>query len=325
MDFTQAGELRARIHAELEGRLFGLDDVIDGMLVGLISRGHVLLTGVPGLAKTMLVSALGNLLDLRFRRVQFTPDLMPGDIVGSEVLDVDPATGRREFRFVPGPVFCNLLLADEINRTPPRTQAALLEAMQERSVTVGNSSYPLEPPFIVFATMNPLEQEGTYVLPEAELDRFLLQIKLQYPSAVDEERIAGLRGEDPLAGLQAITSSTEVLAFQGLMGSVSVPEVLIKTAVQLSRETRPESSSSAEIRRAVRFGAGPRASQALVRCAAARALLHGRPTALLEDLGAVATPVLRHRMVLNFEALAEGLDVESLLPEILERSGLGTA
>lgn len=320
MDFAQCQSLTQRIHASVAERLYGLESVMEGCLYGLFSGGHVLLMGVPGLGKTMLINALGRLLDLQFQRVQFTPDLMPGDIVGSEVLDVDPVTERKSFRFVQGPVFTNLLLADEINRTPPRTQSALLEAMQENAVTVGQQTYALPKPFTVFATMNPIEQEGTYVLPEAELDRFLLQLELEYPAWDNEKRIARDRGKDPVAGLTPVAHAQDIEDIRKLVQTVEVPDAVVEAAVRLVRATRPGAQASAEVQDNVRFGAGPRASQSLVRCASARAAMHGRPLVLLEDVETVAVSVLQHRINLTYEAIARGVRARDIVQTLARQT-----
>lgn len=305
-----AAALCQQIYSELRKVFFGQDQVVSQVLAALLAGGHVLLEGKPGLGKTHLVIALANTFGGQFGRIQFTPDLMPSDITGSEVLDVDPETGQKIFRFLQGPVFTNLLLADEINRTPPRTQSALLEAMQERSVTIGQSTHALPRPFVVFATMNPIEQEGTYILPEAELDRFLMQIRLGYPSARDEMAIASGRGRDPAEGLEPVATEDDFAMMRKAVAAVDVPSTFVEQAVAIVRATREGSEN-------VRFGAGPRASQSLIRCAAARAALHGRPVVLNEDLQAVVKPVLRHRVHLTFDAISRQIDVDTVLDTLV--------
>jgi MoxR-like ATPase len=298
-------------------RVVGQVDVVELMLVALLARGHALLVGVPGLAKTLLVASLAQALDLGFGRVQFTPDLLPADITGTDVLqeDVD-ANGRshRRVRFLPGPIFHNLVLADEINRTPPKTQAALLQAMQERRVTVGTQTHALPDPFQVFATRNPIEQEGTYPLPEAQLDRFLLEIHIEYPSENEEREIARKTTSAELGDVPRVLGADEVRALQKLVPRIPVTDAAVELAVALGRATRPnDPRAPREARELVRFGAGPRGSQALVLAAKARAALAGNAAADVDDIRAVVTPVLRHRLVLSYRAEAEGVrDVDVL-------------
>ncbi|UJR81150.1 ATPase associated with various cellular activities, AAA-3 [Sandaracinus amylolyticus] len=312
-------DARRRLVAEVKKRIVGQDDVIELMLISLFARGHGLFVGVPGLAKTLLISTLAEVLSLRSSRIQFTPDLMPTDITGTDVLEEDPASGERRFRFVPGPVFTNVLLADEINRTPPKTQAALLQAMAEGRVTAGGKTYPLELPYLVFATQNPIEQEGTYPLPEAQLDRFLFQIDVGYPSADEEmeivRRTTAPIGEPPTA----VLTREEILDLQALVPRVPVAPHVIEHAVKLVRLSRPEESGAPDfVKSYVAFGAGPRASQALVMGAKARAVLDGRFAAEVEDVRALATPVLRHRIVASFRAEAEGVRAADLVQRLLE-------
>ncbi|MEM6958628.1 MAG: MoxR family ATPase, partial [Myxococcota bacterium] len=287
-------------------------------LVALFARGHGLFVGVPGLAKTLLVQTLGQVLDLHTARIQFTPDLMPADITGTDILEEDPATGRRSFRFMKGPIFTQLLLADEINRTPPKTQAALLQAMAEGHVTAGGRTYPLDTPYLVFATQNPIEQEGTYPLPEAQLDRFLVQIDVSYPT--DEEELEIVRqttstlGEAP----DAVLSAADVLMFQELIPRVPVADHVLRYAVGLVRKTRPSDDGFEEARAYLSYGAGPRASQALILAAKTLAALEGRFAAELEDVQRLAIPILRHRLVLNFRARAEGVDTAAVIDALLE-------
>jgi MoxR-like ATPase len=309
----------ARIVAEVKKRIVGQDEVIDLLLVALFARGHGLFVGVPGLAKTMLITTLAEVLSLRSNRIQFTPDLMPSDITGTDVLQIDPETGERGFRFVPGPVFTNILLADEINRTPPKTQAALLQAMAEGRVTAGGRTYPLEPPYLVFATQNPIEQEGTYPLPEAQLDRFLFQIDVGYPSAEEEveivRRTTAPAGEPP----DPVLGRAEILALQDLVPRVPAAAHVVQHAVALARASRPDATDApALVREYVSFGAGPRASQALVLGAKARAVLSGRYAAEIEDVRSLAAPVLRHRLVPSFKAEAEGIGARQVIQAILE-------
>ncbi|MBI5239513.1 MAG: MoxR family ATPase [Elusimicrobia bacterium] len=299
--------------------IIGQDHVIEELLIALFSRGHCLLEGVPGLAKTLMISSLARLLDLKFSRIQFTPDLMPSDVTGTEVLHEDPQTRQRSFRFLPGPVFANMILADEINRTPPKTQSAVLEAMQEWQVTSAGATRPLPLPFFVMATQNPIEQEGTYPLPEAQLDRFFLQIAVDYPSAEDEKRIVTETTGSKDVKLTPALTGAEVLAFQDLVRRVPAPDSAVDYAVRLARMTRPDSDGAREdVRKWVAWGAGPRASQALVVGAKARALLSGRFAVCVDDVKAVAKPVLRHRLVLNFQAEAEGVRPDALIERLLQ-------
>jgi MoxR-like ATPase len=299
-------------------RIVGQDDVIDGVLTALLAGGHSLLIGVPGLAKTLLVSTIAEALDLSFNRVQFTPDLMPGDITGTELVEEDPATGRRGFRFVPGPVFANVLLADEINRTPPKTQAALLQAMQEHQVTAAGKTYHLPDPFFVLATQNPIEQEGTYPLPEAQLDRFMLELRVGYPSREEEEQVVERTTGSGAVTIEPVLDSTAILGLQQLVRRIPVSKGLVRSAVALARMTRPgDGQAPAFIKEYVEWGAGPRASQYLVLGAKARAAMAGRPMADLDDVKAVAPAVLRHRIVTNFSAEAAERSSESLVSELI--------
>ncbi len=309
---------RTRIRAEVQKRVVGQDAVVDLLLVALFARGHGLFVGVPGLAKTLLITTLGETLSLRSNRIQFTPDLMPADITGTDVLEEDPASGQRRFRFSPGPVFAHVLLADEINRTPPKTQAALLQAMAEGRVTVGGRTYDLEAPFLVFATQNPIEQEGTYPLPEAQLDRFLLQIDVDYPSEADEIEIVRRTTAPSIAAPSPVLSREEIVAMQALVPRVPAAPHVIAHAVALARATRPAEASAPDIvKRYVGFGAGPRASQALVLGAKARAVLDGRFAAEVEDVRALAPYVLRHRLVPSFRAEAEGVRAPTVVEAVL--------
>ena len=312
---------RNALEAEVGKRVVGQSQVVEGLLIALLANGHALLVGVPGLAKTLLVSTLADALDLRFNRIQFTPDLMPTDITGTEVLEEDRTTGRRAFKFVRGPIFANVVLADEINRTPPKTQAALLQAMQERAVTVSGETFPLEAPFFVLATQNPIEQEGTYPLPEAQLDRFMLELRVGYPSREEEERIVlETTGTEP-ARVNPVLGADELRALQGLVRRVPAPPSLAAYAVRIVRATRPDDESAAELtRQYVDWGAGPRASQYLVLAAKARAALSGRPAPDYDDVRAVAPAVLRHRVVPNFQAEADGRTSADLVTELIEAS-----
>ena len=297
--------------------IVGQEAAVEELLLAFLAGGHGLLEGVPGLAKTLMIRTLADAVDLSFRRIQFTPDLMPSDIIGTEILEEEHATGRRFFKFVKGPVFANIVLADEINRTPPKTQAALLEAMQEYAVTYGGTTYPLDKPFFVLATQNPIEQTGTYPLPEAQLDRFLLYIRVGYPGGADETEILRRttgRGSDEA---RPVLSGQDVMAAQALTREVSISEDLLDYVTRLVRATRPDESASAYVKEWTRWGAGPRAGQALVLASKARALLHGRLAVTLPDLRAVAPPVLRHRILVNFRAEAEGISADDVTSRLL--------
>ena len=309
-----------QIKSEVGKIIVGQDQVVELMLTALLTRGHALLVGVPGLAKTMLVKTLASSLNLRFNRIQFTPDLMPSDITGTDVLEEDMTTGKRFFKFIPGPVFCNILLADEINRTPPKTQAALLQAMQEGFVTASGEQHTLEPPFLVFATQNPIEQEGTYPLPEAQLDRFMFFLYVDYPSQAEEEEIVLRHTSPDRPGVGPVLSAKEILALQALVEKVPVPAHIVSYSVNLVRATRPQESRSGEfVRQMVRWGAGPRASQYLVASAKARAVVNGRTAVDIEDVRALAVPVLRHRIIPNFHAEAEGITSVDIVNRLLEQ------
>jgi MoxR-like ATPase len=318
----QLQQAHQSMRREIAHRIVGQDRVIEEMMIALFSGGHVLLEGVPGLAKTLLISTLARVMHLSFGRIQFTPDLMPADITGSEIMEEDQASGRREFRFVRGPVFANVILADEINRTPPKTQAALLQAMQEKQVTAAGHTMPLEAPFFVLATQNPIEQEGTYPLPEAQLDRFMFNILIGYPDLDDEVRIVesttGVVGDDPSVVLQR----EDVLAFQELVREVQPQEQVTRYAVALVRATRVGTEEAAAASREyLAWGAGPRAAQDLIRGAKTRALLEGRETPSLEDVRRLAHPVLRHRLVTNFHAEAENVAKDSIIDRVLAEVG----
>lgn len=292
--------------------------VIEEMLVALMAGGHCLLEGVPGLAKTLMVRTMSEALDLSFRRIQFTPDLMPTDIIGTEVLEEDHVTGKRFFKFNKGPIFAHIILADEINRTPPKTQSALLEAMQEFEVTYAGQTYPLEKPFFILATQNPIEQAGTYPLPEAQLDRFLLYVKIGYPSAQEEAAIL-LRTTGAVKNkVQPILGQEEIVQLQLLTRQVSISESLVMYVSEMIRATRPEMTTVGFVKEWVRWGAGPRAGQALILTAKARALFHGRYAVIMEDIETMAFPVLRHRILMNFKAESEGVDSDQVTSQLIK-------
>jgi MoxR-like ATPase len=311
-----------RLRRQVAQRIVGQEEVIEGILTAILSGGHALLIGVPGLAKTLMVQTVAETLHLSFNRVQFTPDLMPSDITGTDIIEEDLTTGKRAFRFVQGPLFANIVLADEINRTPPKTQAALLQAMQEHQVTAGGSTYHLPDPFFVLATQNPIEQEGTYPLPEAQLDRFMLELRVGYPSRTEEEAIVEQTTGAARDALQAVLDAESVLAMQSLVRRIPVSRSLIRAAVSLARMTRPaDPDAPAFIKEYVDWGAGPRASQYLVLGAKARAALAGRPMADLDDVRTVAPAVLRHRVVTNFAAEAADRTSEDLVRELIDGKG----
>lgn len=318
MTLERAEEIRTEILAEVGKRVYGQTEVVELLLTGLVAEGHTLMVGVPGLAKTLLVSTLAEALGLGFNRIQFTPDLMPSDITGTDILEEDPQTGKRVFRFLHGPVFTNLLLADEINRTPPKTQAALLQAMQEFMVTAGGRTYPLDRPFLVFATQNPIEQEGTYPLPEAQLDRFMFHIELEYPSIEDERRIARLTTSDTEESISPVVTHEEILAVQQLVRRMEVSDAVVDAAVKLVRATRPEDETApAMVRDNVSFGAGPRAVQSLVLGAKARAVLRGYETPSVQDLVALAPHILRHRVLVNFRGEADNIRPHDIVDTLI--------
>jgi MoxR-like ATPase len=309
---------RLDIKAEVEKRIIGQQAVIDQLLTSLFARGHCLFVGVPGLAKTLLISTLAEVLDCSFNRIQFTPDLMPSDITGTDVLEEDHATGRRVFRFIRGPLFANIVLADEINRTPPKTQAALLQAMQEQRVSAGGQTHVLAPPFLVFATQNPIEQEGTYPLPEAQLDRFMFQVDVGYPSADEEFAIVKQQTSAYRPMTRKVLSPERILALQELVLRVPVADHVVRYAVALVRATRPSETNLAFVKENVAFGAGPRASQFLILGGKAKAILEGRPAASIEDVRALAHPTLQHRIITNFHAEAEGIRPRAIIDRLLE-------
>ncbi len=309
---------RREILDQIEKRVVGQREVVEHLLVSLFSRGHCLFVGVPGLAKTLLIATLADVLNLSFNRVQFTPDLMPSDITGTDILEEDRATGHRQFRFLKGPLFANIILADEVNRTPPKTQAALLQAMQEYRVTAGGRTYDLGLPFLVFATQNPIEQEGTYALPEAQLDRFMFLVDVGYPSAEEEVQIVKSTTGSAPPPLAKVLSPEKILQLQELVRRVPVPDHVVRYAVELVRHTRPKEPGAPEfIQKSVSWGAGPRASQYLVLAAKARAVLNGRFVASVDDVRALARPVLRHRVLPNFHAEAEGVTSVKLIDQLL--------
>ncbi|MFM9959910.1 MAG: AAA family ATPase [Planctomycetaceae bacterium] len=318
----QLADSYQRITRELGKIIIGQQRVIEELLIAMLAGGHCLLVGVPGLAKTLMVRTLADTLSLSFNRIQFTPDLMPADITGTEVIQEDKLSGTRELRFLPGPVFANVLLADEINRTPPKTQAALLESMQERQVTVGGKRHLLPSPFFVLATQNPIEQEGTYPLPEAQLDRFMLQVKVDYPTEDEEFDIVRSTTGGVHAAIEKVLGQEDLLRLQQIVLRVPVADHVIRYALQLTRLTRRGDNAASDapnfVRDFVTWGAGPRASQCLILGAKARAVLRGQTHATLDDVQAVAAPVLRHRLVLNFHAEAEGLTADALVRRLIE-------
>ncbi len=308
-----------KMKSEIGKVIIGQDKVIEQLLITLLSTGHCLLVGVPGLAKTLLISTLARVLNLKFNRIQFTPDLMPSDITGTEIIEEDPTSHQRLFRFVKGPVFANIILADEINRTPPKTQAALLQAMQEHEVTASGETFKLDEPFFVLATQNPIEQEGTYPLPEAQLDRFMFMVMVDYPSEQEEREIVKTTTAIPTYELDQVLSAEEILNLQRLVRRVPVSDHLVEYAVDLVRATRPDEERALEfVKNWVNWGAGPRASQYLILAAKTRAILDGRPTPGPDDIRFAAYPVLRHRIVTSFNAEADGVDTTEIIRRILE-------
>ena len=321
-DVVVIDELRStydRMKAEMAKVIIGQDEVVERLLICVLSRGHALLMGVPGLAKTLMVNSLSKVMSLDFSRIQFTPDLMPSDITGTDILQ-ETAEGRREFEFVKGPIFANIILADEINRTPPKTQSALLEAMQEHHVTVSGRIMPLPDPFFVLATQNPIEQEGTYSLPEAQLDRFMFFIEVEYPDRNEERRIARETTGGATREITPQVSGGQIMKYQELVERVPVPDHIYDLAVDIVRATRPASGDAAEFcKKLISWGAGPRAVQYLIRGAKARAVLHGSYLVRQEDLEAVAHPVLRHRIITNFQAQAEGMNSTVIIDQLLDQ------
>ncbi|MDD3886889.1 MAG: MoxR family ATPase [Victivallaceae bacterium] len=309
----------ARLKQEIGKRIFGQEQLIDGLLLALLCRSHCILTGVPGLAKTLLIKTLAEAAELDFKRVQFTPDMMPADLIGSQILETAP-DGRRTFRFVPGPVFAQLLLADEINRTPPKTQSALLEAMEEHQISADGRVYPLPEPFFVLATQNPIEQEGTYRLPEAQQDRFMFSLYIDYPDEISERRVMLETTGNGDATPQKVVSAAELVEFQHAVREIPVPESVADYTLNLVRSTRPGEDAAHEINDFVRFGAGPRACQFLILAGKARAALAGRFNVSCEDIRFAAYPVLRHRLLLNFRARSEGITPDRLIEFLLENA-----
>ncbi len=320
--FEQSAALVGRLQNEVSRVIVGQHQVLREVLICLLAGGHVLLRGVPGLAKTLLIKTLAQAVDLKFSRIQFTPDLMPSDILGTDVIEEDMSTGKREIRFIPGPIFANIILADEINRTPPKTQAALLEAMQEFQVTVGGTRYPLARPLFVLATQNPIEQEGTHPLPEAQLDRFMFNVVIEYPSVDEEHRILAQTTSRVVDEIRPVATGADLENVRALVRDLPAADNVVSYALRLIRATRPaDDSAPPVIREWVKWGAGPRAGQALLLGAKAAALMDGRSVPALEDIRAVAAPVLRHRLLLNFQAEADGIDPDQVISRLLEAVG----
>ncbi len=307
-----------KIKEEIGKVIIGQDEIIDQLLISLLARGHCLLVGVPGLAKTLLIKTLSEVLDLKFNRIQFTPDLMPSDITGTELIEEDPVTKKRDFRFIPGPIFSNVILADEINRTPPKTQAALLEAMQEHKVTIAGVTYSLSEPFFVLATQNPIEQEGTYPLPEAQLDRFMFNLWLDYPTFEEEVKIVQSTTSEYSPKLSKIITAGQIIKFQDLIRKVPVAQNVIEFAVKIVSRTRPNADNSLQfIKNWINWGAGPRASQYLILAAKARAVTQGRFSPNIDDVKSAMIPVLRHRIITNFSAEADGINSVEVIKKLL--------
>ena len=318
------GEARDKVVTELRKTIVGMDEVIDQMMIAIFAKGHCLLVGVPGLAKTLLVSSLAETMSLGFKRIQFTPDLMPSDITGTELLQEDPETHQRHFKFQKGPVFTNLLLADEINRTPPKTQAALLEAMQEKRVSSGGEDYKLDEPFFVLATQNPIEQEGTYPLPEAQLDRFLFNIRVKYPTHAEELDIMKSVTSDDEPEVKEVVDGPTILEYQHVVRRIPVADPIFEYAARIVRATRPDESDAPEfVKKLMAWGAGPRASLNLILAGKARAALRGRCHVSEEDIRAVALPILRHRIIPSFAARSEGMTSDTLIERLLDEVSAG--
>jgi len=321
-DVQLVGQLNSsvkKIKSEIAKVIIGQNEIIDQLIISLLARGHCLLVGVPGLAKTLLIKTLAEVLDLKFSRIQFTPDLMPGDITGTELVEEDPVSKKRNFRFIPGPIFANVILADEINRTPPKTQAALLEAMQEHKVTTAGVTTTLEEPFFVLATQNPIEQEGTYPLPEAQLDRFMFNLWLDYPSFEEEMKIVEATTSEYKPELNKIIGAKKIISYQDLVRKVPVAENVIKFAVEISNKTRPNKKNSPDfINKWISWGAGPRASQYLILAAKTRAIVQGRYSPNIDDVKSAMVPVLRHRIITNFNAEAEGISSVDVINKLME-------
>ena len=316
---AQLSQTRDQIYAEVGKVVIGQKQIIEELLIALLSGGHCLLVGVPGLAKTTLIQTIAHTLDLSFGRIQFTPDLMPSDITGTDVLEEDAETGHKAFRFIRGPLFANIILADEINRTPPKTQAALLQAMQEHAVTAGGETMRLGEPFFVLATQNPIEQEGTYPLPEAQLDRFIFELWIDYPNQAEEEQIVRTTTSGDKAEVANVINAQQIVALQELVRRVPVADHCIRYAVELVRASRPGDAKAPDyVREMVNWGAGPRASQYLVLAAKARAIIDGRHSVAIDDIKAVALPIMRHRIVVNFHAEAQNVSATSLINRLLD-------
>ncbi len=316
---AELGQIRDRIYSEIGRAVIGQREIVEQLFIGLLAGGHCLLVGVPGLAKTLLIRTLAQAMDLSFGRIQFTPDLMPSDITGTEILEEDHESGRKVFRFLKGPIFANVILADEINRTPPKTQAALLEAMQEHAVTAGGDTMPLSEPFFVLATQNPIEQEGTYPLPEAQLDRFIFNLWIDYPAPEEEEEIVRTTTAGDSTPTSTVVTGDQILALQKLVRRVPIADHLVQYAVRLVRSTRPDDPLAPDyVNEMVNWGAGPRASQYLALAGKARAILRGRHAVSTDDIRAVALPVLRHRIVVNFQAEAQNVSSATLVGRLLE-------
>ena len=316
----KTNELYYSLVSEIEKVLVGQKDILKNLLISLFSGGHSFLIGVPGLAKTLMVQTIAEVMDLDFKRIQFTPDLMPSDITGTEVIEENMTTGKRNFRFIKGPVFGNIILADEINRTPPKTQAALLEAMQEHQVTSTGKTYLLDDPFFVLATQNPIEQEGTYPLPEAQLDRFMFQLNVEYPSFAEEKDIVRLTTASKIAKLKKVISKEEILSIRKFVREIPVADHLIEYAVNIVKETRPHATSNENVKKYIKWGAGPRASQYLIIGAKTKAALDAKPTPEISDINFVANNVLRHRIILNFTAEAEDISVDDIVNELIKEN-----
>ncbi len=316
----QLNEKMVQVKKEIAKVIIGQDEIIDQLLISLLSKGHCLLVGVPGLAKTLLIKTLAEVMDLKFSRIQFTPDLMPSDITGTEIIEEDAATKKRNFRFVSGPVFANVVLADEINRTPPKTQAALLEAMQEHKVTAAGTTYTLTEPFFVLATQNPIEQEGTYPLPEAQLDRFMFNLWLDYPTFNEEIQVVQTTTSEYIPKLNKVVSAEEIINFQDLVRKVPVAENVIQYAVKSANMTRPSNELSPQfIKDWISWGAGPRASQYLVLAAKTRSVMQGRFTPNIDDINFAMVPVMRHRIITNFSAEADGINSVNVIEKLMEK------
>ena len=312
-------EAKENFFSEIGKIVIGQKEILDFMLIALLTKGHTLLVGVPGLAKTLLIKSMAEICDLSFKRIQFTPDLMPSDITGTELIDIDPETEKRAFRFYKGPIFANIVLADEINRTPPKTQAALLEAMQEHRVTAGGHTYDIDEPFFVLATQNPIEQEGTYPLPEAQLDRFMFHLNINYPSVDEEVSIVNETTVGKKHNVEKVFSKESIIGFQDLVYRVPISDNVVNYAVKLAASTRPNENTGSEyVKKWVEWGAGPRASQYLVLGAKAKALLNGRPTPSIEDIQSLAPEILRHRILPNFNAEAEGIKVDDIVNQLIQ-------